>query len=138
MKDVILHCSLSKYGDAELIDSWHKQRNFKKIGYHKVILNGYRKNSKDYNERIDGKVENGRELFEEGAHCKGHNDAIGICLIGESGKFTDAQLVTCFYLLKELKDKYGKIEIYQHSDFDKKKPFCAGLNKTIMTQFREV
>jgi hypothetical protein len=138
MKCVILHCSDSAWGDAAIINSWHKERGFGKIGYHKVILNGCRQSSRDYNDKIDGMVEDGRELNEIGCHCYGHNDAIGICLIGKSGQFTDPQLVSCFYELKALKKKFDKIEIYQHSDFDKKKSFCAGLTEYQMEQFKKI
>jgi N-acetylmuramoyl-L-alanine amidase len=137
-KNIILHCSDSAWGDAAIINEWHKARGWEKIGYHKVILNGLRKSSHDYDKSIDGKIEDGRKLDEIGCHCYGHNDAIGICLIGKSGKFTDEQIVACFYELKNLKKKFKEIEIYQHSDFDKKKSFCAGFIKMQMEQFRKV
>lgn len=73
VKEIILHCSATKEGadfKAKDIDKWHKQQGWKKIGYHYVI-------------DLDGTLEVGRELFENGAHCIGHNDkAIGICYIG--------------------------------------------------------
>ena len=137
-KTIILHCSDSAWGDAAIIDEWHKERGFNKIGYHKVILNGCRKSSHDYDKKIDGMVEDGRELNEIGAHCYGHNDAIGICLIGKSATFTDEQIVACFYELKALKKIFKEIEVYQHSDFDKKKSFCAGFTKSQMEQFNKV
>lgn len=73
VKEIILHCSATVEGKtftAADIDKWHKAKGWKKIGYHYVIC-------------IDGKLESGRELFEDGAHCLGHNTtAIGICYIG--------------------------------------------------------
>lgn len=73
VKEIIIHCSATKEGadfKASSLDSWHKQRGFNKIGYHYVI-------------DLDGTLEVGRELFENGAHTIGHNDkAIGICYIG--------------------------------------------------------
>lgn len=139
MKEIILHMSKSSYGDAELIDSWHKERGFRKIGYHFVILNGKKKSSKDYNQSIDGKVETGRDLLEKGAHCKGHNNSIGICFIGMSGDFSENQMISCFYKLKELKDKYGQIIVKQHSDYDPvNKPDCAGFTEKQMEKFNEI
>ena len=42
------------------IDKWHRQRGFRKIGYHFVI-------------KLDGKIEKGREENEMRAHCLGEN-----------------------------------------------------------------
>ena len=55
-----------------------------KIGYNYVILNGLT-HADYFNPLADGLIETGRRVDKLGAHCKGHNDAIGICLIGESG-----------------------------------------------------
>lgn len=38
---IIIHCSATKVGqvvNAEIIDKWHKEKGYKKIGYHYVIL----------------------------------------------------------------------------------------------------
>ena len=43
IKKIIIHCSDSEFGDAALIDKWHKERGWTGIGYHYVILNGCRK-----------------------------------------------------------------------------------------------
>jgi len=88
--NIIIHCSDSLFGDAKLIDSWHKERGWKSIGYHFVILNGYRTKN-NYNVKDDGLIEKGRFLNDDewlqnneiGSHCLGLNDTtIGICLIG--------------------------------------------------------
>ena len=85
---IIIHCSASKWGNAEIIDSWHRDRGFAKIGYHFVIDNCY----PDYEHFLtqapesvqDGFVEPGRPVSEIGAHVYGHNKkSIGICLIGD-------------------------------------------------------
>lgn len=77
VKEIILHCSATveyKNFTAADIDRWHRQQGWRKIGYHYVV-------------DLDGTLEVGRELFEDGAHCIGHNDkAIGICYIGGLGK----------------------------------------------------
>lgn len=136
---VILHCSASGFGNAALIDSWHRARGFSMIGYHYVILNGWL-SSKKYHADFDGYLETGRPLDDDsslepdeaGAHTLGHNAAIGVCLIGNSGQFTNSQLDTLVHLIKELKTQYGGLDIYQHSDFEPEKPFCAGLKVEFM------
>jgi len=45
-KKVIIHCSDSSFGNAVLIDKWHRQRGFDNIGYHFVILNSHPFSSK--------------------------------------------------------------------------------------------
>ena len=41
IKNIIIHCSVSDFGDAELIRSWHvDERGWRDIGYNGVILNG--------------------------------------------------------------------------------------------------
>ena len=77
---VIVHCSASPDYDisskkfdligAREINIWHKQRDFKRIGYHWVI-------------RRTGVIEPGRPEDEVGAHCMGENhDSLGICYVG--------------------------------------------------------
>lgn len=101
---IILHCSDSEWGDVEIIDQWHKKRGWKEIGYHYVILNGYR----TYNEYIHqfrenvGMIEKGRPDSEIGAHVKGMNThSIGVCMIGVKN-FPFMQLHTTFKLLAKL------------------------------------
>ena len=91
LREVIIHCSDSTWGDAEEINKWHKARGWSGIGYHFVITNGYRKQGKIYIPANDGIIERGRALPAVGAHCIGHNKAIGICLIGK-WQFTSKQL----------------------------------------------
>jgi hypothetical protein len=128
---VIIHCSDSAFGNAALIDSWHREKGWTKIGYQFVILNGNLYNTKTYDTFYDGLIETGRHMNETGAHCKGHNKgSIGICLIGKSGMFTDPQLNSLEKLLITLNSKRGGLEIFQHSDFDSSKPYCAGLKES--------
>lgn len=90
---MVWHCSDSSFGDAKTIDGWHKKRNppFREIGYHYVILNGYRKPGQ-YDPSCNGLIEAGRsvdnDIFltenEVGAHALGYNrDSLGVCLIGK-------------------------------------------------------
>lgn len=136
---VIIHCSDSPFGDAATIDRWHKERGWKMIGYHYVILNGVRKSASKYIEIDDGKIEEGRPLGMKGAHTYGHNDSIGICLIGNSNSFTVKQLMTLEdKLLPELREIYEDIDIYQHSDFDDNKPHCAGLDYRFLDKWNKI
>ena len=117
--EILVHCAATPEGKnftVEDIDRWHKARGFKKIGYHFVIYN-------------DGSIHKGRDIEEVGAHCTGHNSrSIGICYIGgvaKDGKTpkdtrTEPQKIALLELLKELKVKYPKAEIYGHRDFANK------------------
>lgn len=110
----IIHCSDSRFGDAALIDKWHKARGFKKIGYHFVIL-------------PNGKIEKGRELEEVGAHTKGVNkDSIGTCLIGVD-KFTEEQFIALRMLHEKLCSFFAGLRAYPHSTFNAAKS-CPNFN----------
>ncbi|MCK5168417.1 MAG: N-acetylmuramoyl-L-alanine amidase [Bacteroidales bacterium] len=144
---IVLHCSDSGFGNAALIAKWHSLpkpdgRGWSGIGYHYVILNGWL-TSTHFNAKFDGYIETGRPLNDDpfftrsemGAHVKGFNtNSIGICLIGKSGKFTNNQLNAALKLISELENQFVNIEIHQHSELDKTKPFCAGLD---MIRFKQ-
>ena len=76
-KYIIIHHTLTKDGEVK---DWHSIRSYHKdvkgwsdIGYHYGI------------EKVNGRYEYqlGRDLFHDGAHCKGRNhDGIGICVVG--------------------------------------------------------
>lgn len=142
MVKVILHCSDSHFGNASLIAKWHvMERGWNGIGYHFVILNGWVA-AGAYHPHFNGHVETGRPLDndpfieeqEVGAHVRGHNrQSVGICLIGKSGQFTDEQLNAALPCVHMLEQQFGDIELFQHSHFDAKKAYCAGLN---MSQFQ--
>ena len=127
MKNIIFHCSDSSWGNAAEITKWHLERKFSTIGYHFVILNGWTAQGY-FDSDYDGHIETGRNPEQEGSHTLGHNDAIGICLIGKSKLFTDKQIEGAEELLDKLHTRYGEIRLYQHSDFDANKYFCAGLD----------
>ncbi len=126
---IIVHCSASEFGSARLIDRWHRERGWRMIGYHYVILNGYRRKGV-YSEDDDGLIEPGRPLELVGAHCRGYNKtSIGICLIGDR-LFSEKQL---FYalpsLVRELMEKFGLglEDIYGHREFNRAKS-CPNLD----------
>lgn len=141
MTNIIIHCSDSTFGNAALITTWHvlpppSGRGWQNIGYHYVILNG-RISAFRHNGYFDGHIETGRPLDDDadissdefGAHATGWNNAVGICLIGLSGNFTEAQLRALKHLICKLRVQFGEIKVMQHSDVDpKNKPKCAGLS----------
>lgn len=66
INEIIIHCAATQEGKdftVQQIDSWHRQRGFRCIGYHYVI---YR----------DGSVHCGRPESQVGAHCTGHNEGV--------------------------------------------------------------
>ena len=109
---IIVHCAATQpdwmKGDSiqrqvDEITKWHKDRGFRTIGYHIVIGR-------------NGEVADGRALGTTGAHAKGHNSDIGICLIGGFGSdaddiatdhFTAPQLNALYRTIKDLQEKYG-------------------------------
>ena len=116
--DIIVHCSATPEGrNVQLkdIDRMHKERGFNKVGYHFIVL-------------LDGTIEIGRNLTEQGAHVSGHNEnTIGVCYIGgmdENNKKakdtrTNHQKVSLFYLLNVLKKITKNAKISGHRDFSK-------------------
>lgn len=133
IKKIIVHCSDSDFGDADLIDLWHRQRGFSKIGYHHILLNGCR--SKDnYRKEDDGKIETGRLVEEIGAHCEGQNsDSIGICLIGKRN-FSALQLYVALpHFLKSMQEAYGIVsgQVFGHYEFNADKT-CPNINMQIL------
>jgi len=148
--NIILHCSDSFFGNAAIITKWHvlpkpDGRGWSNIGYHYIILNG-QLSIKAFHNKYDGRVETGRPLdddniiepFEIGAHTKGKNDCIGVCLIGESGKFTKKQISSLEYLLIDLRQQFDALQISQHSDWDERKPHCAGLTKEYLEELNMI
>ncbi|NJO17739.1 MAG: hypothetical protein HC877_18995 [Thioploca sp.] len=137
-KGIVIHCSDSNYGDANIIDSWHQERDFKRsnkyinkfyplkhIGYHFVILNGYIDNSKDYVSELDGYIQYGRALGEVGSHAIGNNEDVGICLIGKK-EFSNHQIIQlytlCLKLMLDLRIEYSAIIGHYETKYERNKP----------------
>jgi N-acetyl-anhydromuramyl-L-alanine amidase AmpD len=139
---IFIHHSASEFGDAKLITEWHKERGWSDIGYHFVILNGYR-TSEDYkkkniDEKLIGTVERGLDVSKVGTHVKNHNsDSIGICLIHDKDPYNEKQLNAYRVLVSQLAMVYGvSIEnIKGHYEVDSKKPLCPSLD---MNKEREI
>jgi hypothetical protein len=119
---LVIHCSDSHFGDANVIRKWHKARGWRDIGYNGVILNGNRNSGGEYNLKEDGLFEMGRgldlsvmiESDEKGAHVLGYNDkSIGICLIGKN-KFTIPQFKTLIHLVSLFKRIVPDIKVRGH------------------------
>jgi hypothetical protein len=110
---LIIHCSDSPYPQhgVDEIRRWHIERGWTDIGYHFVI------------ER-SGELKKGRLTY-PGAHTLGHNNQTGLCLCGLSGQFENEQMKTLERFV--LDNNFLITEIKQHSDYDLKKPNCAGL-----------
>ena len=119
---IVVHCSATKPDrdiDAVEIKRWHTgpHRNFSDIGYHYVI-------------KRNGTIQRGRPLMYQGAHAKGHNNSIGICLVGgasSAGKsefnFTKHQMTALETLCLRLVNKiYMKpLKVVGHRDLTKYK-----------------
>lgn len=119
IQKIIIHCSVTKPGqlcNAKIIDKWHKEKGYKCIGYHYVIL-------------PDGTIETGRKEQEKGSHCLGYNsDSIGICYIGgldKDGKPTDTrtieQKIALINLIQDLCSRYKIKSIAGHNFYNKNK-----------------
>lgn len=125
---ILIHCSATKEGQnfkAKDIDKWHKERGFKKIGYHYVI-------------DLDGTIEKGREDSEIGAHCTGKNrNSIGICYVGgldskgnPKDTRTKEQKEALWELLRQLLIKYPKATIHGHNEFSNKACPCFNVRES--------
>ena len=127
INEIIVHCSATREGKditVHDIDSWHKQRGFRCIGYHYVIY-------------LDGSVHIGRPENEEGAHCLGHNKtSIGICYIGGLDIYgkpkdtrTDEQKKSPTELIRTLKTRFPQASIHGHNEFANKACPCFDVRK---------
>jgi hypothetical protein len=119
---LVLHCSVSEFGDVELFRRWHVEGNgWSDIGYNAVILNGYRTENR-FDQGEDGLIEEGRSLDfsayiereERGAHVLGYNGkSIGICLVGNK-KFTVRQIQSAVAICRVFKRICPTIMIAGH------------------------
>ena len=128
INEIIIHCSATAEGrdyTVADIDSWHKARGWRCIGYHYVI---YR----------DGSVHTGRSIGQVGAHCAGHNaDSIGVCYIGgcaADGKTpkdtrTPQQREALRRLVADLQKRYPGATVHGHNEFADKACPCFDVRK---------
>ena len=141
---IYLHCSVSRHGNENVINSWHKARRFLTMvdghhlstGYHLVIGNGCPFSDKRYYNFLDGQIETARSFATVGAGVKSDNmNTIHVCLIGMPGDFTDAQMTSLFQVLLyfHITMKIPIDQIWGHYEFwtrKKRKPMktCPGLD----------
>ncbi len=97
---IIIHCSDSSFGSADVIRHWHadpkpRGNGWSDIGYHYVVCNGYENKSDSFEENVmNGEIQVGRPLEKSGAHARGANaDSIGICMVGTT-EFTEEQFIS--------------------------------------------
>lgn len=120
--EIILHCSATKEGQdfsAADIRRWHLDRGFNDIGYHFVV-------------RLDGSVEQGRDINRIGAHCLNHNRrSIGVCYVGGLDRAghpadtrTSAQRLALPALLRRLRHHHPTATIHGHREFAAKACPC--------------
>lgn len=129
INQIIIHCTATKAGRAvavKEIDSWHRSRGFRGIGYHYVI-------------GLDGKVERGRDESVAGAHCKGHNShSIGVCYVGgldAAGKSADtrtqAQRKSLQQTVAMLLRRYPGATVHGHYEFANKACPCFNVKSDL-------
>jgi hypothetical protein len=135
---LIVHCSASPFGNAELIRGWHVQRGFKDVGYHYIILNGY-PDGEHWSKlrpvlQQDGVIETGRPLDRIGAHSKGHNrDSVGVCLVGDRA-FTGRQLEALRRIYLDLLDINPALQVLGHCEVEAGKT-CPNLDMDWVRQY---
>ena len=124
---IVVHCTATPEGrnhTAADIDRWHRDRGFKKIGYHYVV-------------HLNGTIEVGRPEEEIGSHVAGRNsNSIGVVYVGGVDKVklqpkdtrTKEQKAALLDLLKKLKRRYPKAVIQGHRDFPKVAKACPSFN----------
>ena len=115
---IVLHCSFSRFGNATLIDEWHKERGWRGIGYHYVIQNGYPDEESFKLKRphfnLDGEIEEGRPVDRIGAHVRDHNrNSLGICLIGKRS-FTGLQFRSLHRLIDRISKEHPEARLVGH------------------------
>jgi len=112
---IVIHCTATKAGvdlNVEDVRRIHKAQGWADIGYHYLI-------------RIDGRIENGRDVDLIGAHVSGYNaNTIGVCYVGgldEKGNPADTrtpnQKASLVSLLKMIRAAYPGASIKGHRDY---------------------
>ena len=135
INSIFIHHSASEFGNVKLIEEWHKEKGYKTIGYHFVVLNGF-PSSESYKKKnvtgeLVGFIEKGRPVQEVGAHVEGYNsNSIGICLVHDEKPYSETQLKSYRTFTARLA-QYFNIDIHNikgHYEVDKNKPLCPSLD----------
>ena len=120
--EIIVHCTATRAGRSFTvrdIDSWHRERGFRSIGYHWVVY-------------LDGTIHPGRPEAETGAHCKGHNQKSGgvVYVGGLDGRGrpadtrTPAQRDSLRTLVCMLRNRHPGATVHGHREFAAKACPC--------------
>lgn len=124
INEIILHYTETKHSikiSLSDVRKWHKARGFSDVGYHYLILQ-------------DGRIEVGRDLNTQGAHCAGRNkNSVGIAYVGgleDDGTKADTrtleQIRSLDILIGYLRRIYGNIPVSGHNDYSEKE--CPGFD----------
>jgi N-acetylmuramoyl-L-alanine amidase len=110
IRKIIVHHSASPVSTTVAdIDRWHKERGWRGIGYHYVVLE-------------HGEIAEGRHVNKRGAHTLHHNtDSIGICVTGnfENYHCPKPRFDALVHFINELIDKYDLdwTKVHYHKEF---------------------
>lgn len=94
VRGIVCHITSSSFGDVPTVRKWHTDpppqgRGWSDIGYHCLIMNGFRQAHDPYSVDLDGHISAGRPENIQGAHCLAHgmNTAtLGVCCVAEPGE----------------------------------------------------
>ena len=105
---IILHHYHHETATPRDVHRWHLDRGWAGIGYNLVV-------------DMDGTIWEGRGMENVGAHAGGSNsDSIGIACQGRyddrTTEMPDAQFNSLVWLIRHIRDIYGKIPVLRHSD----------------------
>lgn len=114
---IVIHCSATPARmdvDIATVAEWHKERGFTTVGYHYFI-------------KRDGTLQEGRGLYDIGAHVVGFNHcSVGVCMAGgmddenknPQNNFTKAQWDTLSHILNQFHEEFPKAVIVGHRDLN--------------------
>ncbi len=149
-KRLFIHLSVSEYGNADVIGHWHtdpapKGNGWSTIGYHYIIQNGYptwaSKKNKEYDQDLDGYIENSLDESKNGIHAKGHNtNTLAICLIGGKAKdtrtyFSRNQMDSLIIKCKDIISRYGLSIDDIHGHYEVSTKSCPNFNVDMLKDY---
>ena len=129
---IVIHHSATTFGNAAIIDQWHRDRGFDELGYHFVIGNG--------TNSADGQVEVGPRwpIQKYGAHDNASDNryneyGIGICLVGnfDVQHPSAAQMRSVDTLVAWLMKRYKIAPDHILGHGDTKQTDCPGKNLSV-------
>ena len=111
IKEIIIHCTANRPGCKMTMQDFrrlHRARGYEDVGYHFIVFE-------------DGRVEAGRSIEYQGAHCNGIAYVGGLNAQGVTEDTrTPAQRTSMLLLIRKLSLQYH-VPVYGHRDFDKTK-----------------